>query len=224
MRSVPFPSGDASPSTTLRRSATRVIRASRSQLMPVRCLPSTFAPATKSASTAAARSTITGMAAGSPAGPIEPGVQPIAATIAPSGANVAAPGSSASLLAFTSLSSWSPRSTSATRLPSSRPCTMSVFTVCVAGTPRNFDTSSIVFCPGVSTVASAAPGAGRGVAGATASASSTFAAYSEPVENAIASSPDSASTWNSCETLPPIAPESACTARNDSPRRVKMRA
>ena len=36
-------------------------------------------------------------------------------------------------------------------------------------------------------------------------------------------SPESASTWNSCEPVPPIAPVSALTARNFSPRRLKMR-
>ncbi len=40
----------------------------------------------------------------------------------------------------------------------------------------------------------------------------------EPSENAIASSPESASTWNSCEASPPIAPVSACTARKLQPQ------
>ena len=44
-----------------------------------------------------------------------------------------------------------------------------------------------------------------------------------PIENAMASSPESASTWNSCERLPPIAPLSACTGRKSMPSRVKMR-
>ena len=59
--------------------------------------------------------------------------------------------------------------------------------------------------------------------GAKASASSTLAAKSDAGQNAIASSPESASTWNSCEPVPPIEPVSAATARNCSPRRVKMR-
>ena len=43
------------------------------------------------------------------------------------------------------------------------------------------------------------------------------------VENAIWSSPESASTWNSCDWLPPMAPESARTARKRRPARSKMR-
>lgn len=50
-----------------------------------------------------------------------------------------------------------------------------------------------------------------------------FAANSEVGQYAIASSPVSAITWNSCEKLPPIEPLSAATARNSRPRRVKMR-
>ncbi len=38
----------------------------------------------------------------------------------------------------------------------------------------------------------------------------------------MASSPESASTWNSSEPLPPMAPGSATTERNLSPSRVKM--
>ena len=45
----------------------------------------------------------------------------------------------------------------------------------------------------------------------------------EAGQKAMASSPESASTWNSCEPVPPIEPVSAATARNCSPRRVKMR-
>ena len=43
------------------------------------------------------------------------------------------------------------------------------------------------------------------------------------VENAMASSPESASTWNSCEASPPMAPLSARTARYCRPKRSKMR-
>jgi hypothetical protein len=38
----------------------------------------------------------------------------------------------------------------------------------------------------------------------------------------MASSPDSASTWNSSEALPPMAPVSATTERNFSCSRVKI--
>ncbi len=75
---------------------------------------------------------------------------------------------------------------------------------------------------GVATSASAIAGAARGVAGGTAAAISRFAAYRSPSEKAMASSPESASTWNSSEPLPPMAPGSATTERNFSPRRVKM--
>ncbi len=50
-----------------------------------------------------------------------------------------------------------------------------------------------------------------------------FAAYSQRSQLTIASSPESASTWNSCERLPPIAPVSASTGRKRSPQRSKMR-
>jgi prolyl-tRNA synthetase len=45
------------------------------------------------------------------------------------------------------------------------------------------------------------------------------------IRNVVAGdpSPDSASTWNSCDANPPIAPVSASTARNVRPSRVKMR-
>ena len=82
---------------------------------------------------------------------------------------------------------------------------------------------STVLCVGVATRVSACVGAGRAIAGAMASARSTLAAYSDVSENASGCSPGSASTWNSCEALPPIAPVSACTARNFNSRRVKMR-
>jgi len=39
----------------------------------------------------------------------------------------------------------------------------------------------------------------------------------------MASSPEDASTWNSCDIEPPIAPVPASTARNVSPQRSKMR-
>ena len=41
---------------------------------------------------------------------------------------------------------------------------------------------------------------------------STLAAYPQGEQNAMTSSPDSASTWNSCEKLPPMLPLSASTA------------
>ena len=63
-----------------------VICASRSQFKPVTCLPSTFAPATKSAKAAAERSTNTGIV--KPCGPIEPTLQPTAANTSASLAKV----------------------------------------------------------------------------------------------------------------------------------------
>jgi hypothetical protein len=75
----------------------------------------------------------------------------------------------------------------------------------------------------VGTFARAAEGAGRAPGGGRASAISRFAAYSSPSEKAIASSPESASTWNSCDALPPMLPVSARTARKRRFMRVKMR-
>ena len=56
-----------------------------------------------------------------------------------------------------------------------------------------------------------------------AAAFSTLAAYSQASQLTIRSSPESASTWNSCDMVPPIAPVSASTARNRRPQRLKMR-
>ena len=54
------------------------------------------------------------------------------------------------------------------------------------------------------------------------SALSILAAKFELSENQIASSPLSASTWNSWELSPPIEPESASTGRYSNPRRSKI--
>ena len=56
-----------------------------------------------------------------------------------------------------------------------------------------------------------------------ASVFSAFDVYSHEVQLRMASSPLPASTWNSCVKLPPMAPLSASTGRNFTPRRVKMR-
>ena len=189
--SVPLPSGLASPSTTLRRSAQSGAGKSRSQLTPVRCLPSSLAPQTKSASCAALWSTMTGI--DRPAGPSEPALQPAAVRICSSDANCRGVAMASSFSALTVLRSWSPRSTSAT-VAVSLPCSSSVFTHCSGLTPRCLQTSSILCCPGVSTVLMAAVAAGLSTAGAMASARSTLAAYSPPDEKAMASSPESAST------------------------------
>ena len=58
----------------------------------------------------------------------------------------------------------------------STPFTITAFTHCAGETFRNAETSSMVFCVGVATRSSGRDGAGRSPAGATASASSTFAA------------------------------------------------
>ena len=90
------------------------------------------------------------------------------------------------------------------------------------GRPRNALTSSTLRLPGVARRSSgppAAPGAGTG----RTSAFSTFAAYAQRWHETMASSPDAASTWNSCESEPPIVPVPASTARNVSPQRSKTR-
>ena len=81
----------------------------------------------------------------------------------------------------------------------------------------------MVWASGVSTVRNSSAGSGASPPGAATAANSILEAYSESVENAITSSPDSASTWNSCDWLPPMAPESAVTDRYRNPLRVKIR-
>ena len=189
-----MPSGLGSPSTTLRRSATFGSATSRSQLMPNRCLPSVLAPALKSAITATLRSTMHGI--GQPTGPSEPGPAPITARISASSAKRSGAATSGSLTALNSFSTWSPRTSRATKSAShsSEAATTRVLTVFSIGWPNCVTRSSMVRASGVSTTRIASPGAGRSPAGATASASSTLAAKSDPVEKAIWSSPESAST------------------------------
>ena len=59
--------------------------------------------------------------------------------------------------------------------------------------------------------------------GARMRASSTLAAYWQLSQATMASSPLAVSTWNSCDSEPPMLPVSASTARKASPQRVKMR-
>ena len=72
--SVPLPSGDGSPATTLRRSATLSgSRQSRPKLTPRRWKPASFAPQTKSLIAATVRSAIERHVRRMPTGPREPG-------------------------------------------------------------------------------------------------------------------------------------------------------
>jgi hypothetical protein len=76
--------------------------------------------------------------------------------------------------ALTSFSQWSPRTSSITI--SSSCITTRLFTVFSIGMRRNAETSSHVCLPGVATFCSGCVAAARVCKGATASASSTFAA------------------------------------------------
>src|SRR5258706_15062978 len=121
---------------------------------------------------------------------------------------------------FTSLIWWSPRMSSRKSCVCLSPGTASTtdFTVLCSGSLRSSATSSQVFFPGVGTFFIDSLPCFLFSCGERASASSTFAAYCDCGDQAIASSPESARTWNSCEPVPPIAPVSAATARNLRPR------
>src|ERR1039457_6451174 len=110
---------------------------------------------------------------------------------------LATPGSRCALRA---LSSWSPRTMSATGAPS-LPATIMVLRHCAGGTRSRALSSAMVRAAGVGTRVSGAPGAGRGAAGGSAAANSTLAAKWSASETAIASSPEAASTWN-CSRAP----------------------
>jgi hypothetical protein len=73
------------------------------------------------------------------------------------------------------------------------------------GSPRNALTSSTGPLPGVATRSSVPPRPAAPASGGT-SAFSTFARSRSGRSDTIASSPDAASTWNSCDSEPPIAP------------------
>src|SRR5574341_1632563 len=92
------------------------------------------------------------------------------------------------------------------------------------GTVRNVATSATECLPGVDTpLADGTVVLGvTAVEGALASARSRLAAYPQRSQLAIASSPVSASTMNSCEELPPISPASASTALNVRPQRANI--
>ena len=87
--------------------------------------------------------------------------------------------SPATFVALISFSMWSPRTSSITMASGwpSLECTTTIdFTVFSIGSLRNADTSSQVCLPGVATLCIGWAGCARGAAGASASASSTFAA------------------------------------------------
>ena len=179
MSSVPLPSGDASPETTLRISATSGSGRSRPKFTPVRCVSTALAPQAKSAMTATARSATTRIPGLIPTGPIKPGMQPSTSLTSSSRAKRKAPTPS-SLLALISFNSWSPRSRSSTSPalpPSGSSGTMArVLTRPLNGMFSAWATSSQRDWPGVATCTSGALAAGREPVGASASASSTLAA------------------------------------------------
>src|ERR1700730_11596569 len=83
-----------------------------------------------------------------------------------------------------------------------------------------FATASTLEAPGVETSCDFSDVALEALEeGGGSSARSTLAAYPQS-ELTIPSSPDSARTINSCEKLPPIAPDSASTGRKVRPQRV----
>ena len=81
----------------------------------------------------------------------------------------------------------------------------------------------MLFLPGVATRSSGRASACSHAPGSRVSAFSMFAAYSQAEQETMASSPESASTMNSWEEVPPMEPVSASTARNFSPQRSKIR-
>src|SRR5208282_3640456 len=89
---------------------------------------------------------------------------------------------------------------------------------------KNAATSMIEAQPGVCTSSGDPPlvGAISRTGSRREVAFSKFAAYLQMGQLAIRSSPASVYTMNSCDCEPPIAPESASTATNLSPQRVKM--
>ena len=89
----------------------------------------------------------------------------------------------------------------------------------------NSATSAIVLRPGVWNSSGARSPSGSATAGATGTdaAFSRFAEYRHDLQIATKSSPASDATMNSCDWLPPMAPECASTTVYSSPQRSKMR-
>ena len=81
---LPFPSGEGSPETTIRKSLAIIFLVSLPQLTPTKCLSSSLAPQIKSDKAAAAKSTITGISRLTT--PIEPKEQPNCFLTTPSSA------------------------------------------------------------------------------------------------------------------------------------------
>ena len=109
-----------------------------------------------------------------PTGPSEPGRAPKAASISAGAEKVSGESMPAIFSAFSSFRVWSPRTSSSTG--PSLPLTTTALTVALMSTFRKDTRSAMVLTFGVCTLFSGALAAGRGVAGATASASSTLAA------------------------------------------------
>jgi hypothetical protein len=135
-----------------------------------------LAPTTKSLIAATARSATTFTSC--PTGPSEPGEAPSRARISASVANRKglSPGT---FEAFTSFSMWSPRTSRITisGVSPSRSCMTTIDLIVFSiGSSRKVASSSHVWTPGVETFCIGWVGAPRGCVGASASASSTFAA------------------------------------------------
>ncbi|MNC45311.1 hypothetical protein D3C75_942650 [compost metagenome] len=109
-------------------------------------------------------------------GPSEPAPAPIASRRSASVAMTSGSATCSSLAALISFSSWSPRTTRATSLPSSAPRTIRVLTVFSIGRPKFSTSWAMVLAFGVSTRRSSSVGAGRTVSRGMASAFSMLAA------------------------------------------------
>ncbi len=199
---------------------------SRPQLTPVRWKPSSLAPVTKSLIAATVRSAIT-VSPACPDGAERAGRRRRRSRISASVAkrNGSTPGTFAALISF---SMWSPRTSSITI------CGALAFRACASPPPTSrssrWEASAArphprrCACPGVATfVKGSAAASARGLRRQRLGELDVGGVV-RCGHYAMASSPDCASTWNSCEPVPPISPVSAATARNLRPRRVKMRA
>src|SRR5712692_6288481 len=95
----------------------------------------------------------------------------------------------------------------------------------LSGSPTNSATSAIVLRLGVAKTSGLASTSGSGDCGGVGreAALSRLAEYPHFSHIAIQSSPASDGTMNSCDWLPPIAPEWASTTRYFKPQRSKIR-
>mgnify|MGYP003694090355 CR=1 FL=1 len=190
-------------------------------LTPLTCVSALLAPVTASVMPASAWSASSRTLPQRPIGPAKPTGAPVTRSTTSSGAS-STPGVPSASLSFGSESAWSPRTKATT-------------TVIAGDVEQRLDEALGRELQERRHLLDRAPSGRRdlvergrrippdGGAPAPIPAFSTLAAYSQASQLTIASSPESASTWNSCERLPPMAPVSASTGRYASPQRSKMR-